>query len=79
LVILDHNHLGAQLISVVPALGDNFLKLPSGAIVDFRNFAPEGRRDYSDTAKCSQCPYLFKTYKATYAVECLVFEKIAKN
>jgi hypothetical protein len=47
-VILDHCHLGAQLISVVPtALACNFLELPSGAMGDFRNFAPEGRRDYS--------------------------------
>ena len=26
-------------------------------------FAPEGRRDFSDTAKCSQWPHLYMTYE----------------
>jgi hypothetical protein len=35
--------------------------------------------DLTDSAKCSQWPYLYKTYKATYTLECLVIEEIAKN
>jgi hypothetical protein len=31
------------------------------------------------SAKCSQWPYLYKTYVATYTLKCLVFEEIAKN
>ena len=41
--------------------------------------APGGRRDLNDSAKCSQWPYLYKTYEATYTLKGLVFEEIAKN
>ena len=43
------------------------------------NFAPEGRRDFLNTAKLPQWPHLYKSYEATYALKCLLFEKIAKN
>ena len=42
-------------------------------------FAPEGRRDFSNTAKLPQRPHLYKTYEATYALKGLLFEKIPKN
>ena len=44
-----------------------------------RIFASEGRRDFLNTAKCSQWPHLYTTYEATYGLKCLVFEKLAKN
>ena len=43
------------------------------------NFAPEGRRDFLNTAKLPQWPYLYTSYEATYALKRLLFEKIAKN
>ena len=43
------------------------------------NLAQEGRRDFSNIAKCSQWPHLSKSYEATYALKCLVFEKMSKN
>ena len=41
--------------------------------------APDGRRDFSNTAKLPQWPHLYTTYEATYVLKCLVLEKIAKN
>ena len=41
--------------------------------------ASEGRRDFSETPKCSQWPHLYWTYEATYTLKCLFFEKIKKN
>jgi hypothetical protein len=41
--------------------------------------APGGRRDLSDSAKCSQWPYSYKSYEATYILKCSIFEEIAKN
>ena len=43
------------------------------------NFAPEGRRDFLNTAKLPQWPHLYTSYEATYALKRLLFEKIAKN
>ena len=42
-------------------------------------FAPEGRRDFSNTAKLPQWPYLYTSYEATYVLKCLALDKIAKN
>ena len=36
--------------------------------------AQEGRRDFSDTAKCLQSPHLYTTYEATYSFKCMVYE-----
>ena len=41
--------------------------------VDFCISASEGRRNYSDTEKCSQWPHLYKSYEATYVLKCLFF------
>ena len=41
--------------------------------------APDGRRDFLNTAKLPQWPHLCTTYEATYVLKCLVLEKIAKN
>ena len=43
--------------------------------------AQKGRRDFSDTAKCSQSPHLFTTYEATYtySLKCMVYEISPKN
>ena len=46
---------------------------------DFCISASDGRRQFSDTAKCSQWPHLYKSYEATYTLKLLVFDKIAKN
>ena len=43
------------------------------------NFAPEGRRDFLNTAKLPKWPHLYTSYEATYALKRLLFEKIAKN
>ena len=43
------------------------------------NFAPEGRRDFLNTAKLPQWPRLYTSYEATYPLKRLLFEKIAKN
>ena len=34
-------------------------------------FAPDGRRDYSNTEKCSQWPHLYMAYEATCALKFL--------
>ena len=41
--------------------------------------AQEGRRDFSDIAKCSQLPHLYTTYEATYSLKCMVYEINPKN
>ena len=46
---------------------------------EISNSAPEGRRDFCDTAKCAQEPCLYTSYEATYALKRLFFEKIDKN
>ena len=60
-------------------LGPNFRNCPQARIGEFCISASEDRRDFSHTAKWSQWPYLYKRYEATYALKCLVFEKIAKK
>ena len=42
-------------------------------------FASEGRRDFSDTGKCSQWPHLYMTYEATCGLKCLFQEILSKN
>ena len=41
--------------------------------------APDGRRDFSNTAQQPQWQHLYTTYEATYVLRCLVLEKISKN
>jgi hypothetical protein len=41
--------------------------------------ASEHRRGLNDTAKCLEWPYSYESYEATYTLNCLLFEKIAKN
>ena len=56
-----------------------FLPLLFPRIWYFLLLAQEGRRDFCDTAKCSQWPLLYKSYEATYTLKCLFFEQMAKN
>ena len=45
----------------------------------FRNFGPEGRRDSIFSLKLPQWPYLYKTYEATYGLNCSEKKICAKN
>ena len=63
-----------QVLRGAPSKFGVFASLAQNAI-----FAPEGRRDFSNTAKLPQWPYLYTSYEATYVLKCLVLEKIAKN
>ena len=43
------------------------------------DLAWEGHRDFSSEPNCPQRPHLYWSYEATYALKCLLFEKIVKN
>ena len=82
-VILYQNHLVAQIISIVPlpALWGwewDLLKLLADAMGDFHDFASEARIIYSDTVNFTPRTRDVKSYGASYALECVVFGKIAK-
>ena len=56
-----------------------FWALPHEIWAIFGISAQEGRRDFLNTAKCSQWPHLYTTYEATYGLKCLFDEISPKN
>ena len=77
--ILDQNRLGGWFVPTGPTQGGHAQLSPLGANVGFFILAPEGRRNFSNTAKEPQWPHLCTIYEATYGLLCLVLKIFTKN